>query len=178
MCGKWRISLYDPLQTRVLDYLTSLFERGLRYDAINTTKSAMSAIVTPKNGISLGSQPLISRLMKGIFKSRPPASRYESTWDVQHMLLHLVSVEARGPRLRQRPFNYVYLYKTYLSKLFGPTNQHLLGFTINQLIAAQGLQRPLSVNCNSMNTITVVLYKYTWVYLTVVPCQLSCECWL
>ena len=83
---------YDPPITRVLDYLTSLFERGLRYDAINTAKSAISAIATPKNGISLGSQPLISRFMKGIFKSRPPTPRYQSTWDVQPMLSHLVSL--------------------------------------------------------------------------------------
>ena len=57
LCGKWHISLYDPPKTRVLDYLTCLFERGLRYNAINTEKSAISAIATPKNGISLGSQP-------------------------------------------------------------------------------------------------------------------------
>ena len=45
---------------RVLDYLTSLFERGLKYDAINTAKSAISAIANPKNGISLEPQLLIS----------------------------------------------------------------------------------------------------------------------
>ena len=79
LCGKWNTNPYDPSITRVLDYLTYLFERGLGYDAINTAKSA---IVTPKNGISLGSQPLISRFMKGIFKSRPPTPRHQSTWDV------------------------------------------------------------------------------------------------
>ena len=92
LCGKWNTNPYDPPITRVLDYLTSLFERGLRYDAINTAKSAISAIATPKNGISLGSQPLISRFMKGIFKSRPPTPRYQSTWDIQPMLSHLVSL--------------------------------------------------------------------------------------
>ena len=78
LCGKWNINPYDPPVTRVLDYLTSLFERGLSYDAINTAKSAISAITSPRNGISLGCQPLISRFMKGIFKSRPPVPRYES----------------------------------------------------------------------------------------------------
>ena len=43
---------------RVPDYLTSLFERGLKYDAINTAKSAIPAIATPKNGISLEPQLL------------------------------------------------------------------------------------------------------------------------
>ena len=74
LCGKWNINPYDPPVTRVLHYLTTLFERGLSYDAINTAKSA---ITSPRNGISLGCQPLISRFMKGIFKSRPPVPRYE-----------------------------------------------------------------------------------------------------
>ena len=79
LCGKWNINPYDPPVTRVLDYLTSLFERGLSYDAINMAKSAISGITSPRNGISLGCQLLISRFMKGIFKSRPPVPRYEST---------------------------------------------------------------------------------------------------
>ena len=78
LCDKWIINPYDPPVTRVLDYLTSLFERGLGYDAINTAKSAISAITSPRNGISFGCQPLISRFMKGIFKSGPPVPRYES----------------------------------------------------------------------------------------------------
>ena len=68
LCRKWNTNPYDPPLTRVLDYLTSLFERGLRYDAINTAKSAISAITVPRNGVSLGSQPLLSRFMKGILK--------------------------------------------------------------------------------------------------------------
>ena len=36
LCSEWKIDLYDPPLTRVLDFLTSLFERGLKYDAINT----------------------------------------------------------------------------------------------------------------------------------------------
>ena len=58
LCGKWNINLYDPSVTRVLDYLTSLFERVLSYDAINMAKSAISAITSLRNGISLGCQPL------------------------------------------------------------------------------------------------------------------------
>ena len=38
------INPYDPPLTRVLDFLASLFDRGLKYDAINTAKSAISAI--------------------------------------------------------------------------------------------------------------------------------------
>ena len=91
LCSEWKIDPYDPPLTRVLDFLTSLFERGLKYDAINTAKSAISAITEPKHGLTLGSQPLISRFMKGVFRSRPPIPRYEATWDVQVVLSHLAS---------------------------------------------------------------------------------------
>ena len=88
--GKWNINPYDPSVTRVLDYLTSLFERGLSYDAINTAKSAISAITSPRNGISLGCQPLISRFMKGILKV-DHLFLDMNQWDIQPMLSHLLS---------------------------------------------------------------------------------------
>jgi hypothetical protein len=51
---EWEINPYDPPLTKVLDFLTSLYERGLKYDAINTVKSAVSAITQPKNSLTLG----------------------------------------------------------------------------------------------------------------------------
>ena len=35
LCGKWHISLYDPPKTRVLDYLTCLFERLQKVSHLN-----------------------------------------------------------------------------------------------------------------------------------------------
>ena len=92
LCREWEINPYDPPLTKVLDFLTSLYERGLKYDAINTAKSAVSAITQHKNSLTLGNQSLISRLMKGVFRTRPPVPRYESTWDVQVVLSHLSSL--------------------------------------------------------------------------------------
>jgi hypothetical protein len=86
LCREWEINPYDPPLTKVLDFLTSLYERGLKYDAINTAKSAVSAITQPKNSLTLGNQPLISRFMKRVLRSRLPVPRYESTWDVQVVL--------------------------------------------------------------------------------------------
>ena len=91
LCREWKINPYDPPLTKVLDFLTSLCERGLKYDTINTAKSAVSAITEPKNGLTLGNQPLILQFMKGVFRSKPPTPRYESTWDVQIVLSQLSS---------------------------------------------------------------------------------------
>ena len=65
LCTKWKVDLYNPPLNMVLDYLTTLYAKGLKYDSINTAKSAISAIVELSN--SVGNQPLISRFMKGVF---------------------------------------------------------------------------------------------------------------
>ena len=91
MCTEWKVNCYNPPLEKVLDYLTSLYKRGLKYDSINTAKSAISAIVEPSNSRTLGNQPLISWFMKGVFRGRPPVPHYECTWDVQIVLTHLGS---------------------------------------------------------------------------------------
>jgi len=91
LCTKWKVNPYNPPLDKVLDYLTTLYARGLKYDSINTAKSKISAIVEPSNSVTLANQPLISRFIRGVFRSRPPVPRYESTWDAQIVLSHLGS---------------------------------------------------------------------------------------
>ena len=61
---------YDPPIATVLDFLVSLLsEKGLGYSTLNTARSAISATVLPLNDVTIGSNPIISRFMKGISKS-------------------------------------------------------------------------------------------------------------
>ena len=78
--------------TTVLDFLVTLHDKGLSYTTINTARSAISAFTVPKNNIAIGSHPLISRFMKGVFKGSPPTPRYQSTWDVKPVLTYLSSL--------------------------------------------------------------------------------------
>ena len=41
------------------------------------------------DGVSIGQQPLVSRLMKGAFLARSPLPRYVGTWDVSMVLSYL-----------------------------------------------------------------------------------------
>ena len=43
----------------------------------------------PIEGVSIGQHPLVSRLMKGAFQSRPPLPRYSGTWDITKVLAYL-----------------------------------------------------------------------------------------
>lgn len=72
LCSEWKVNPYDPPLITVLDFLANLYEKGLKYDAITTAKSAISAIIKPKSRLTIPGQPLISQFMNGVFCSRPP----------------------------------------------------------------------------------------------------------
>ena len=70
----------------VLQYLTRLYESGLGYNAINTARSALSAVVQTSENVSVGAHPKVVRFMKGVFELRTPQPRYQQTWDVEKLL--------------------------------------------------------------------------------------------
>ena len=86
-CGEREI---DPVSCSIqpfLDFLADLYHgHGLRYCSINLIRSAVS--MTHKNieAAPIGQHPLVSRLMRGIYNSRPPMPQYCSTWDVAAVL--------------------------------------------------------------------------------------------
>ena len=84
----------DPISCPVnivLEFLTDLFDKGLQYRTINTYRCAVSVTHLPVGSSLIGSYPLVSRFMKGMFQSRPPFQRYLATWDVQlcYLILEL-----------------------------------------------------------------------------------------
>ncbi|XP_070191587.1 uncharacterized protein [Littorina saxatilis] len=79
----------DPLRPtidEVLQFLTKLYEDGLAYSAINTARSALSAVVILPDNKTVGCHPLVIRFLKGIFELRTPQPRYNETWDVDKVL--------------------------------------------------------------------------------------------
>ena len=92
-CSEREINPFDPSINSVLDFLNELNKKGLAYTTINTARSAISAFVLPHGTLAIGSNPIVSRFMKGVFKSNPPAPRYQTTWDVQPVLTYLASFE-------------------------------------------------------------------------------------
>ena len=69
--------------------LAELFEHGLGYSSINTARSAVSAARC--DGVSVGAGPIVSRIMKGVFETRPSRPRYSVVWDVNLVLRYLCS---------------------------------------------------------------------------------------
>jgi len=74
-CSKREVNSYNPPLNTVLDFLVSLHEQGLSYTTINNARSALSAVILPTDNVNIGSHPIISCFMKGIYKSNPPMPR-------------------------------------------------------------------------------------------------------
>ena len=73
-----------------LAFLASLVtQRNLEYRTIALYKSAISHSHDPVGSTELGSLPVVSRFMKGVFKSKPPKPKYCCTWNVQTALSYL-----------------------------------------------------------------------------------------
>jgi len=82
-------------------FLTEMYEKNLGYASINTARSALSSAFGRVDGVPIGEHPHIVKFMKGVSKLRPPAPRYQTTWDVNKVLLYLESLQSESIELRQ-----------------------------------------------------------------------------
>ena len=72
----------------MVNFLTHLFQNGLGYSAISTARSALGTFINIEN-IPLGQHPIISRLLKGIYTSRPAIPKTVVVWDCNIVLNYL-----------------------------------------------------------------------------------------
>jgi len=82
----------DPLSaplSEVLKLLCEQFDSGKQYRTINTIRSAIRMTYNEGDGLQIGQHPLVSRFLKEVFNSLPPAPRY---WDVNVVLCYLDSL--------------------------------------------------------------------------------------
>ena len=82
---------FDPLSpgiVEVVNFLTDMYEQGLGHSAISTAHSALATFITLDN-VPLGQHPIISRLIKGVFASRPVIPKTNVIWDPQIVLKYL-----------------------------------------------------------------------------------------
>ena len=83
----------DPFSSGIqpfLDFVVgSLFTEGLQYRTVNGIRSAVSMTHNPIENLPIGQHPLVKRLMRGVYNSRPPQPRYSNTWEVSGVLGYL-----------------------------------------------------------------------------------------
>ena len=91
-CGWCDQQKVDPISCDVkflVNFLAELFKQGLQHRSINTVRSAVSMTHNQVEGVPIGQHPLISRLMRGVYNSRPPQPRYSLMWDVEVVVQYI-----------------------------------------------------------------------------------------
>ena len=78
--------------TRLLKFLTELYEEGKGYSALNVARSSISTLTVDSEKI--GAHPLVCKFMRGVFNLRPSLPRNVVTWDADQVLILL---EKWGP---------------------------------------------------------------------------------
>ena len=82
----------------MLEFLTSLYERGIGHSQINKVRSALS-VVYPD--VAIGKHPLVSRFVRGVRNLRPGQVKYPLLWNAQDLITHLASWEISSDSLMQ-----------------------------------------------------------------------------
>lgn len=85
----------NPLQadvSAILEFLALEYEAGKAYRTLNVYWSAISMTHPRADSFRVGEHPLVKQLLRGIFNSRPPLTRYSGTWDVQKALTYMESL--------------------------------------------------------------------------------------
>ena len=80
----------------VVNFLAHLYKEGYQYRSLSSYRSAIASMHSPIDGVAISQHPLVSRLLKGVFQTRPPLPSYQGTWDVGSVLNYMC-----GDRLDQ-----------------------------------------------------------------------------
>ena len=84
-----RVDFQSPTTNGVLKFLVIRYDKGDSYSTLCTHRSAISLL----SGGSVGEDPLISRFLKGIFRSNGPTRKYDKVWDVSVVLKYLREID-------------------------------------------------------------------------------------
>ena len=85
-CSERKVDPFSCSIEEIMNYLSSLFDKGREYNTINGHRSAISTLHQQVEGYPIGQHPRICELMKGIARMKPPTPRYINIWDVDQVL--------------------------------------------------------------------------------------------
>lgn len=82
----------SPAVSEVINFLETMFSKGLSYSSLNTARSALGTFISFRDSqFTVGNDPLISRFLRGAYNLRPYFSKTPFIWNVSVVLKHLKS---------------------------------------------------------------------------------------
>jgi site-specific recombinase XerD len=80
----------------ILDFLSSLKDAGKAYSTINVHRSMLSQTLDLIEGLPIGENPLVVRLLKACYNNNPPQPRYPAMWEPEKVLSYIASLGENG----------------------------------------------------------------------------------
>ena len=90
-CSQRKFDPFTPVD--VVNFLTSLYDRGLGYESVTKARSALGNFITLPGCSRLADHPWISKLVRGVFNKRPPTPRYTYIWDTRLLIQYLQTLK-------------------------------------------------------------------------------------
>ncbi|CAH2223121.1 jg66, partial [Pararge aegeria aegeria] len=84
-CNNKGLSYCDSNVTQLIEFLTEKFNSGAGYSTLNSYRSALSILL----GQEITCQDNVKRFFKGVYRKKPPAPKYDTTWDPNLVLNYL-----------------------------------------------------------------------------------------
>ena len=119
-----------PSIENVLEFLSSLFDKGLSYSVINAAKSALSHIIFIPPYRKLTDHPLMTQYGKGVFNLRPPKPKLQMVWDVKIVFDYLKEKGTNG-KLQDKELSQKLLILLLL--LGGQRMNSIFNFDVNNM---------------------------------------------
>ena len=86
-----KCNIFGQILQDILAFFVYMHTSGSSYSAICTARSALSSFINISSQ-RLGSHPLVTRFITGIYNAKPSTPRYTSIWDTDIVLRYLVSL--------------------------------------------------------------------------------------
>lgn len=74
--------VFEASVPSVIYFLTQVFNSGVQYGTLNSFRGALSLLL----GSHISNDDRVKRFYKGVFRLRPPAPKYNVTWDTSKVL--------------------------------------------------------------------------------------------
>ena len=124
-CGERKIDPFRCAISKVLDYLSYLFDLGYKYRTVGCHRSVISTYHGYVDNKPMGQHPHVCALLKGVFNERPPQPIYVFIWDIK-TVLDFVKCQWSGCDLSDKVLSYKLVVLMALSPASGASAIHHL----------------------------------------------------
>ena len=105
-CVRAKLDPFCALLSKIVNYLSTLFNEGIQYQTVNAHRSAISAYHNFINGKPIEKHPKVCALLTGIFNERPPQPRYSFIWNVDVVLTYIKNNMSVNYKLFEKNLTY------------------------------------------------------------------------